>query len=173
MKEILINDVIVRAFDITDEVLPNEFKNNKEERTLKFSFQVEGEQNYRLFSNLLKDKQLKIISEELGINQILQKKNSISRYTGQLNQYTEVTFDVELIETNDRDLTDKELMARGLIETIFNKVKTRVLADLLIEKGIITEEEYEEKLFIKSDEYIEKFKNEILDETREEIVKQR
>jgi hypothetical protein len=165
MVKILLNGATVDAYDFSDEVRPNEFKEDKEERTIQFSFDVIGQQNFHLFTNFIKNSEMIFKCDELNIDDTFSKKNFMSTYSGALDDFTEVTFKLELTEIETSELNEEQespfvKMARGILD---NRTRVRTILDLLIEKGLITHDEYIEKFDILKDEKFEEFKKELIE----------
>lgn len=133
--------VILDQIEVFGTVEPGE---NEEEFTL--SFEVQGANNFHLFSNLLNNEVFDIIVPSLNHEFKAKRLSSSSSYQSPLNQYTEVCFSVTYKEYNE----DEKPEWNGLLGTtqtaIGNWARTRAISELLVEKGIITMEEYEHKI---------------------------
>lgn len=153
MEKIILNEI-----EILGSVEPAE---NEEEFTL--SFEIQGANNFHLFSNLLNNEDFDIIVPSLNHEFKAKKISSSSSYQSPLNQYTEVRFSVTYKEYSE----DEKPEWNGLLGTtqtaIGNWARTRALSELLVEKGIISMEEYENKINIIIDRDFEEMREYIFE----------
>ncbi|MFJ7831786.1 hypothetical protein ACIQXU_16365 [Peribacillus sp. NPDC097284] len=161
MTKISLNGVVVDAYDFSDDLIPNEFNGNIEVRTLQFYFNVYGLQNFNLYSNLVGNSEINIKSEELNIDEKFNIKNHMSRYTGELDEDTLITFKLELTEIVELEDEPNIFVNLGQ-EIVYNRIRVRALTDLLIENDLISKEEYLEKIDLVEKENFEIFKKELL-----------
>lgn len=161
MTKISLNGVIVDAYDFSDELISNEFNENKEVRTLQFYFNVYGLQNFNLFTNLVENSEIEITSEELNIEDKFSKKNYMSKYTGELDEDTQITFKIELTEIVEVEDEPNALINLAQ-EILVNRIRVRALTDLLIENDLISKDKYLEKVKLVEEEHFEIFKKELI-----------
>lgn len=157
VKEIHINDMRLYAYDYQEENIINELTGNQ---LHKISFRVDiiGNHNQEVLSATL-DNTFEIrISESVKFK--AKKENSTWSYNGQeLNNATPINYYIVVVEL-DKDLPEDHnaLVTMGST-VIMNWIRTRAISELLVEKGIITNQEYEDKINKLADRDFDNLKN--------------
>lgn len=143
MEKILINKV-----EVLGSVAPK-----KEKGQFELRFEVEGENNYRLFNHLLNQNTLDIKVPSLEHDFKAKKVSLSSAYRGHLSADTRATFyfsyeQYSELEEKEKEEEEKEWSPLGGITAtaINNWARTRALASFLIEKEYFSHEEYEERI---------------------------
>lgn len=156
-KEIIINEISINVTNYTSEVTNNKPTGNTLQ-TIKFSTNIKGLSNHEKLVKLLEAPiTFKIPSDNLEFR----AKGKIGNwyYQNSLDENTIIKHDIEITEL-DQDLPE-EWNALGAMysNNIMNWIRTRALAELLIEKGILTMEEYDNKIKVVSDRDYENMDN--------------
>lgn len=138
MEKISINKV-----EVLGSVAPKE-----EEGQFELRFEVEGENNYRLFNHLLNQNTLDIKVPSLEHDFKAKKVSLSSAYRGHLSADTRATFYFSYEQYSEPEEEEKEWSPLGGITAtaINNWARTRALASFLIEKEYFSHEEYEERI---------------------------
>lgn len=134
-----------------DEQLEEDEQSGKKFIKYQLEFTARGKNNYAFISELLNKDEVHLIVEEKGINFQAKRISHSSSYRNTLEDNTNVNFGVSYREKIEADETDdNELSVLGGISrnSVINWGRTRALAELLEEKGIITKAEYAEKVEI-------------------------
>lgn len=153
MTRIIVNGVSIEGnVEILDE--------NKKHFTVDFS--VRGESQYNLYTILFKERELDVKIPDLDYEFKATRVNSSSSYQNELNESTEVHLTFELKEYNEEEDNGWTIFNGYFSGIINNWSRTRALAELLEEKGIVSIEEYIDK--------IELVRERDFDEMREFIV---
>ncbi len=120
-------------------------KIDEKQKEFRINFAVIGENNYNLYSSLLKGNNLNVKIPSYGID----FKASISHYSrtyqGPLDEDTIINFSFIVKEKTDEG-PEWNLFTGLYLTAINNWVRTRALAKILKEKGLLTDEEYEKVL---------------------------
>ncbi|MGG4267422.1 hypothetical protein [Peribacillus simplex] len=159
-----INEIEIDAK--VDEQVEKDEQSGKSFIKYQLDFTAQGKNNYVFISGLLKKDEVHLVVEEKGINFTAKRIDHSSTYKNILEENTIVYFGVsyrektEVDEVNDNDWS----VLNGIyINSLRNWVRTRALAELLEDKGIISAAEYLEKLDVVAkrdkDEMEEFFKN--------------
>ncbi|WP_188405506.1 DUF3219 family protein [Thalassobacillus devorans] len=131
---------------------------DQETNHIQVEFMVRGENEFHLFSNLLRENTFDIKVPEFDMDYKAKILSSSSSYNDQLTGDTPVRFSVELQEYDEEnDSNWNATTATGVIG-VQNWARTRALAELLQEKGILTKQEYDEKI------------RQVLDRDKEEMI---
>lgn len=144
MNTIVINDVKIDIYNY--EEIQTE---NVELKEFSFAFKVQGKNMYYMMGNLFKEKN-KVFIPETKTEFVAKVKSSSSQYQG--NEMTDATivnmyYTLSIInEDEEGDLSSNDLLNKTTVFTILNRLDNKALIELLIEKEIITAEEFDEKL---------------------------
>lgn len=144
-KEIWLGNINVLAEDFSEEVVTNEITGN-ELRKIKFVAPLIGvEQREALGKTLQGNYTIAIPDEDIEFNAKTVK--SMWSYNAQvLTDTTPIDYSIEAIEL-DKDLPeDHNLMGQITSAVIMNWIRTRAISELLIKKGVFSEQEYEDIL---------------------------
>ncbi|AVK85280.1 hypothetical protein C3943_17975 [Lysinibacillus sp. B2A1] len=130
---IIINGVKINA---------NVEKVNEEIKEFQVGFEVTGENNFNLYSTLLKNDKVRVKLPDINLEYESKITNLVSSHKGNLNENTIVYFSFKISEIVDEE---KEwTMFDGLFHTaIHNWTRTRALAKILENNNLLTKEEYE------------------------------
>jgi len=155
MEKIWLNEI-----ELWGEVVPEE----GEENAFRLSFGVKGANNYHLFSNLLKESTFDIKVPSLGHDFKAKRLYHSASYRDPLNHDTEIQFSLVYKEYVPEEEQEGEWnVFSGLFHTAINNwSRTRALAELLEEKGIIKRSEYEDRIKLIGERDFEEMKKFIL-----------
>lgn len=124
------------------EVKPHESEKGK--IVIEFNFKVIGESNYNLYSNSLKNGPVRIQVPEKDVDIFAKKKSYSTSSSGDLEE-KQTIFTVKYVECNENEENWTE--TKGINTTVLmNWVRTRALAEFLIENELMTKESYEKKI---------------------------
>lgn len=145
MKKIAINDMLIDAENFKSEVKENIPTGNKLLR-IEFNTMVLGEsQKIKFEENLKRISQIRIDDDDIKIKAIGRVKASSYRDM-QDKEKIIYSYSIE-VEELDKDLPEEWSYFTASHEAnVMNWIRMRALSSLLIEKGIITFEEYENKI---------------------------
>lgn len=100
-----------------------------------------GENNYNLYSALLNENTVKVNLPDYNVDYEAEISNFTRSYVSPLDEHTIANFSFNLSEKTDEF---EWTMYHGLVQTaISNWARTRALAKILVDKNLITTEEYE------------------------------
>lgn len=135
--KVLINNVEIQA---SVELIDSENK------AVKIEFQTAGKNEYYLLSELLKSKSLSVSISELELEYKAKVANYTRSYQDLLDEDTIANFSLELHEKTESDEDEWNALTGVAISTVRNWVRARSISEILIEKGLFTLEEYQNKL---------------------------
>jgi hypothetical protein len=116
-------------------------------RKIEFEFTVIGENNYHLVNKLLNSGNVfNFEVPESAVELKVKKGTSSSSYKELLNERTIVNFSIELKEINPDEIPEWTVLTGTYQASMMNWIRTRAISELLKDKGIITIEEYEERI---------------------------
>lgn len=128
------------------ELSKNEVEQEGSEEILKeINVQIEtvGKLPYILLEKLLEEKSLEVEIPNEGISGKFIKKSYSYSPPGEVNENTRVLYDITLLEHDGTDSIDQ--LTSVSVHTISTLMEVMALRDVLIEKGIITKEEVDDK----------------------------
>jgi len=144
MQEIKINDLTVFVNSIEQEEVESQPTHNKL-RQFSFKFDITGKEfEDKLEEALAEIFEFKIMPD--GIEFKAEKNNYSWSFSEELNNNTIIHCDLSIIE-HDKDLPEDWNVIVSIRDNIItNWVRTRALSEILIEKGLTTPKEYEDKI---------------------------
>ena len=145
IKSVVINNVTFKldVIEISEEV--SEPTGNTLKR-VKLKGEIRGKTTYNEFKELIKQKPLNVKISDDNINISCKYENESYSYTDTENEYTIYKYAFDFLEL-DKDLPEEWNMNVGFTTTaVMNWIRIRALSNLLIEKGIITLNEYENEI---------------------------
>ncbi|MDF9449479.1 hypothetical protein [Bacillus toyonensis] len=142
MEKIVINDetIMVDCFE-------EKKGDNNELQELYFSLHVRGKGNYYVMKDLLKDK-IKVYIPKTKTEVFAKVKSSDFNPVGALTDSSFIELQYTLVVVNEDEVSsdgDFSFEERLAVRTIKGNLKVDALIELLIDKGIITEEEFNHK----------------------------
>ncbi|WP_242315742.1 hypothetical protein [Bacillus cereus group sp. BfR-BA-01355] len=144
MNTIVVNDVKIDIYNY--EEIQTE---NVELKEFSFAFKVQGKNIYYMMKNLFKEKN-KVFIPETKTEFVAKVKTSSSQYKG--DEMTDATivnmyYTLSIInEDEEDDLSSDDMLNKTTVFTILNRLDNTALIELLIEKEIITAEEFDKKI---------------------------
>lgn len=143
MNKVVINHQDYFNVSVKEETFTHE-ATNRELRKFKLDFIVIGQEQR---SNLIAqtDSPFDIILDN-EIKLRVKKANSSWSYKNDVDETTKIPITLELVELDPELPEDHDIKNMLNAEVILNWIRTRATSELLVEKGIISKEEYEEKL---------------------------
>ena len=143
-EEVYINGLRLEVYDYREESVVNEPTGN-DVRKITFATNVIGDEKRKIITDNIKDSFEIKISNDCVFK--AKTESSSWKYTGNiLDDTTPIIYSIEILEL-DKDLPEEHNALLSVVETsIMNWIRTRSISELLIEKGIISEQEYIEKI---------------------------
>ncbi|MFD0825839.1 hypothetical protein ACT8ZR_09190 [Neobacillus sp. M.A.Huq-85] len=141
-QEIILNNVKLSVENLVVENIQDGIENEGKE--LRFSFVVTGENEFNLYKNLLNNEnfEITIINTEETLK--VRKTSYSYNFPHEIYDDTEITIHVTLREENE-DKQEPNLFANIAIESISARTRINAIIQLLIEKEMITMDEYTKK----------------------------
>lgn len=145
-KMIVLDEVTLVATSIVEDSFVNKPTGN-ELKTFEVTFRISGKAQQEKVADILSKPKISFAYPFDEAEYFVKAKNNSWGYSGsELNETTLITYTAKLEEL-DKDLPeDWDYKTAFQLETIFNWARTRALHELLVEKGIITTEEYVGKI---------------------------
>ena len=157
--EVKIDEVFLFAKEYREETVESEPTGNQL-RKLKFYTSITGSTKQKEIEEILNKSSFTLKVPSHGLDIKAKKENAVWSYQGgNLDENTIIGYQIEICEL-DKDLPeDWSIMGAQYSSIIMNWIRTRALAELLIEKGLTTWPEYEEKIKKVADRDFESLKN--------------
>lgn len=133
-----INGVDFDVYDYEHELVDNIDTGNKL-NSISFSFDVEGESNRNLMINFIKNKEFHIEVQSHGLDFKAEIGTTSYSHSDQSNK---TNFSWEFKEIDGDEKNEPDILSNLAKTVIWNLARSRALSELLIEKGIITQNEY-------------------------------
>lgn len=146
VKEVFIENLPLTVSEFSMEMVKSEPTNNNL-RKIVFTANITGESVQKTIEDLIGKPTFNFhVPGEIDIVKV-KKENGTWSYKGNaLDENTIITYKIELVE-HDKDLPEEWNMFSGQLSVvIMNWIRTRALSELLVEKGLITNQEYVDKI---------------------------
>lgn len=149
--ESILNKIIVNDERIELNHYEEVHAENGELKGLTFSFKVQGKNLFSEMKALFKETN-KIVIPKTKTEFLAKVKSSSFQYQGNNNEITDATlvdmeYTLSVIDEDEEDESNlNDWSSKATAHTIISRLNASALIELLIEKEIITEEEFDEKL---------------------------
>lgn len=155
MEKIMINGTTVPAYNCQQEIMKS-VPTDSDLLKIKFDFKVLGKSAQEKVQQVIGG----IFDFEIdGYKCRAKSENNTWSYEGnELNEKTDINYHIEVVEIDNEILEEHNALIGMRDEIIYNWSRVRAISELLIEKGIITEDEYTNKVRVVIDrDYDEMF----------------
>ncbi|MGR9527596.1 hypothetical protein ACSS31_28455 (plasmid) [Priestia megaterium] len=168
MKHLVINGVDFQVANFEEQVVKNE-ETSEDLKEISFTFSVIGESQNNLYQAFFEASKYEVFVPDSN-ETFNAKKGTLSfGYTGNgISQDTEVNFSVKLNQVSEIEpkssMSDMERILMNLSEeSLLARARFKTLLDLLIEKDVLSAEDYEEKFDKDLKENIDKFHKQLFE----------
>lgn len=143
IRQIIINEVTLQLVELEERKVINESTGN-EIIEIQFKLITIGKNNYHLINNLITSGRLSVDVPSTDLKFVAKLSSSSISYQSEMDEKTEVTISATLREVEEEDADDP--LVNITVQEVRNTIRLTAVSELLIEKGVLTNEELEEKL---------------------------